>query len=82
MVHKTGTRSEPLAVLTEFGWVVSGPMTDNKSQNVYHFASTEDVKVAENIQSWWDIESFASKKNIVIQSKKKQEAQNLLESRT
>ena len=50
--YKIGTRSEPFAVLTELGWVVSGPMTGKKSQNVCHFASTEDVKVAENIQSW------------------------------
>ena len=53
--YKVGTRSEPFAVLTELGWVVSGPMTGKKSQMVCHFAFTEDVKVAENIQSWWDI---------------------------
>ena len=49
--YKTGTRSEPFAVLTVLGWVVSGPMTVKKVQIVYHFASTEDLKVAENIQS-------------------------------
>ena len=59
--HKIETRNEPFAVLTEIGWVVSGPMTGKKSQ-VCHFATTEDVKVAENIQSWWDIETFASNK--------------------
>ena len=53
--YKTGTRSEPFAVLTELGWVVSGPMTGKRRQNVCHFAFTEDVKVAENIQTWWDI---------------------------
>ena len=26
-------------------------------QNVVHVAFTEDVKVAENIQTWWDIET-------------------------
>ena len=60
--YKIGTQSESFAVLTELGWVVSGPMTGKKSQNVCHFAFTEDVKVAENIQSWWDIETYASKK--------------------
>ena len=77
--YKFGTRSEPFAVLTELGWVVSGPMTGKKSQNVCHFAFTEDLKVAENIQSWWDIETYASKIN-VSQSKKKQQAQKFLES--
>ena len=80
--YKIGTRSEPFAVLTELGWVVSGPMTGKKSQNVCHFAFTEDVKVAENIQSWWDIETYASKINVVRQSKKEQQAQKFLESTT
>ena len=78
---KIGTRSEPFAVLTELGLVVSGPITGKKSQIVCHFASTEDVKVAENIQSWWDIETYASKIN-QSQSKKEQQAQKFLESTT
>ena len=34
--YKIGTRSEPFAVLTKLRWVVSGPMTGKKSQNVCH----------------------------------------------
>ena len=59
--YKIGTRSESFAVLTQLGWVVSGSMTGKKSQNVYHFAFTEDVKVAENIQSWWYMELMLPK---------------------
>ena len=55
--YRIGTRSEPFAVLTKLGWVVSGPMTGRRRQNVCQFAFTEDVKVAENIQKWWDIET-------------------------
>ena len=80
--YKIGTRSEPFAVLTELGWVVSVAMTGKKSQNVCHSACTEDVKVAENIQLWWDIETYTSKINVVSQSKKAQQAQKLLESTT
>ena len=80
--YKTGTRSEPFAVLTELGWVISGPMSSKKRQNFCHFAFTEDVKVAENIQTWWDIESYASKINVVSQSKKELQAQKMLESTT
>ena len=47
--YKTGTRSEPFTVLTELGWVISGPMMGKRRQNVCHSALTEDVKVAENI---------------------------------
>ena len=57
-------------------------MTGKNSQNTCHFASTEDVKVAEIIQSWWDIEIYASKINVVSQSKKEQQAQKFLESTT
>ena len=49
--YKIGTRSELLAVLTELGWVVSGHMTGKRRKNVCHFGFTDDVKVAENIQT-------------------------------
>ena len=52
---KIGTRSEPFAVLTELGWVVSGPMTSKKSQNVCHFAFTD-------IQPWWEMENIQPSK--------------------
>ena len=68
--YKIGTRSEPFAVLTELGWVVSGPKTGKRKQIVGHFTFSKDVKVAENIQTWWDIETCASKINVVSQSKK------------
>ena len=77
---KIGTRNEPLAVLTELGGVVSRPMTGKRRQNAFHFAFTEDLKVAENIQTWWDIETYASKINVVGQSKKGLQAQRMLES--
>ena len=55
-------------------------MTGKGRQNVCHFAFTEDVKLAENIQTWWDIETYASKINVVSQSKKELQAQKMLES--
>ena len=55
-------------------------MTGKKRQKVCHFAFTEDLKVAENIQTWWDIETYASKINVVSQSKKELQAQKMLES--
>ena len=80
--YKIGTRSDSFALLTELGWVVSGPMTIKRRQNVCHFAFTEEVKVAENIQTWWGIETYASKINVVSQSKKELQAQKVLESTT
>ena len=49
---------------------------------VCHFNFTEDVKLAENFQTWWDIETYASKFNVVNQSKMKLQAQRMLESTT
>ena len=57
-------------------------MKGNRRQNVCHFSSTEDVKMAKNIQSWWDIETYASKINVVSQSRKELQAQKMLESAT
>ena len=48
---KIGTRSEHFAALTELGWLVSGPMTVKRRQNVCHFAFTEDVELTENVQT-------------------------------
>ena len=77
--YKIGTRDELFTVLTELGWVVSGPMTRNRIQNNCHFPFTEDVKVAENIQTWCDIKNYASKINVVSQSKKELQAEKMLE---
>ena len=78
--YKIGTRSEPFAVLTELRLVVSGPMTGKRRQNVCHFAFTEDLKVAENIQTWWDIETYASKIKVISRSKKELQAKRMLEN--
>ena len=57
-------------------------MTGKRRQNVCHFAFTADVKVAKNIQTWWDTETYASEINVVIQSKTELQAQKMLESTT
>ena len=75
--YKIGTWSEYVEVLAEIGWVVSGLMKTKSGQNFCHFACTEDVKIAENIQYCRDIETCASKLNVVSQSKKQQQAQKI-----
>ena len=59
--YKIEIRTEPFAVLTELGWVVSGPMIVKRRQNFCHYAFTEDVKVVENLKTWWDIENYVAK---------------------
>ena len=53
-----------------------------KKTKCLSFRLHEDVKLAENIQTWWDIETYASKINVVSQSKKELQAQKMLESTT
>ena len=55
-------------------------MKGKRGQNVGHFAKTEDAKTAKNFQSCWDIETYASEKNVVSQSKKEQQAQKFPET--
>ena len=64
--YKIGTRSEPFAVLTELGWVGSGPMTAKRGQNVCLFTFTEDVNVAENIQT------LVGHRNLCFQNQRRQ----------
>ena len=66
--YKIGTRNEPFAVLIELGWVVSEPMAGKLIESACHFAFAEDVNAAENIQTWWEIETYTSKINAVSQS--------------
>ena len=57
-------------------------MTGKNRQRVCHFAFKEDVKLAENVQTWWDIETYASKIGVISQSKKEVLIQKMLESTT
>ena len=57
-------------------------MTGNRRQNVCYFAVTEDVKMADNVQTWWDIEIYASKINFDSHPKKELRAKKTLESTT
>ena len=66
--YKIGTLSETFAVLTFFEWIVNGLMTGKESDKICHFVLTDDVKVPENIQNCWDIETYASKINVVSRS--------------
>ena len=49
--YKIGTLSDFFTVLTELGWVVSGPMTGKRRLNVLKAKFTQDVKFAVNIQN-------------------------------
>ena len=53
-----------------------------KKTKLFSFRLHRRCEVADNIQTRWDIETYASKINVVSQSKKKVQAQKMLESTT
>ena len=57
-------------------------MTGRSSRSICHSAFAEDVKTAENIQKWWDIEAHASKFYVKSQAKKEHEAEQMLQKST
>ena len=62
--------------------VVSGPEKGKRRQNICDFCCTEDVKKAENVQPCWNIETYASKLNVVNQSRRGLQAQELIQNTT
>ena len=60
--YRLGTQSELLSIQREFEWLVSEPMKGYRRQKFGHFVSSEkELKIAEKIQSSWDIETYAFK---------------------
>ena len=82
LYYRIGTRREHLVVQREPEWVVSGHMTRKGRENDCHFAFTKDMTLDANIQTWWDIELYTLKINVVSQSMKEMQAQKLIESTT
>ena len=68
------------AVLTERGWIVTEHLRGKKRQNFCHFALTENLNVAKNIQTCWDIETYPFKIKVLSQSKKDLQAEKMLKS--
>ena len=57
-------------------------MADLPEERLEASRAVRSFKLAENIQTWWDIETYASKINVLSQSKKELQAQKRLESTT
>ena len=58
---KIGTQKESFVDLKRARIGIQWTLDRQKSGKICYFAFTEDVKVAEDIQNWWDIETYASK---------------------
>ena len=80
--YRLGKPDELHAVLTELGCVVSGPRKRSDNENVCHLAVGNVPSLAEQVRTWWDIETYASRFNVKSETKKERQAQEILESTT
>ena len=75
--YKSCTNGEPWAVKTKLGWTLCGPLPRQKAVQM-----TEDDLLAEQIKTWWDIESYASRCDVSGRSKDDEKVLLMLEQTT
>ena len=82
--YKSCTNGEPWAVKTKLGWTLCGPLPQQKAVQMTASCVTasEDDALAEQIKTWWDIESYASRCDVSGRSKDDKKALLMLEQTT
>ena len=62
--YKNGGENKPWAIKLPLGWTVSGPVPINqlKLSAACHVANDDDMKLAEVVKKWWDMESYGTLK--------------------
>ena len=68
--HKSSTNGEPWAVKTKLGWTLCGPLPQQESvqKTASCVTASEDDALAEEIKTWWVIESYASRWDVTGRS--------------
>ena len=75
---------EPWAVKTKLGWSLCGPLLQQEAVQMTASCVTasEDDVLAEQTETWWDIESYASRCDVSGRSKDNEKALQMLEQTT
>ena len=62
--YKNGGENKPWAIKLPLGWTVSGPVPINqlKLSAACHVFNDDDMKLAEVVKKWWDMESYGTLK--------------------
>ena len=77
------TPNSPWAVRLPIGWVLSGPLPSSSSFTSTSFKSNaEDVQLAEQVKSWYDMESFGAYVQADPRSASDKRANKILETTT
>ena len=60
--YRAGQPNQPVAVRTALGCVLSGPVSNQalKECSTFKAVTTEDQHLANQIQNWWELESYGS----------------------
>ena len=82
--YKSCTNGEPSPVKTKLGWTLCGPLPQQRAVQMTASCVTasEDDVLAEQIKTWWDIESYASRCDVSWRSKDDAKALQMLEQTT
>ena len=82
--ERAGQPNQPIAVRTALGWVLSGPESNQalKECSTFKAVTTEDQHLANQVQHWWELESYGSSKTGDSRSWEDQYALKILEATT
>ena len=80
--YKNGGENKPWAIKIPLGWTVSGPVPINqlKLSAACHVANDDDMKLAEVVKKWWDMESYGTLKVADKRTKEEKLATEILNS--
>ena len=80
--YRTGQANQPIAVRTALGWVLSGPVSNQGLERLFHLktVTTQDKHLANQVQQWWELESHGSSKTCDSQTSEDQNALKSLEA--
>ena len=70
--YKNGGENKPWAVNLPLGWTINGPVPVNelRLRAACHVSNEDDVKLAEVVKKWWDMESYGK---LVVADKRTKE---------
>ena len=82
--YKSGEKSQPWAVKTALGWTVSGalPKKETSHLSVSCNLSLAADPLSEQMQKWWDMETYSSVCNVTGKLKEGKRALSILEKTT
>ena len=81
--HRKCGNAKPWAVRTKLGWMLSGPLPQHEAAKLATESLVADVDpLADQVKSWWSLESYASNCSVSGRSKEDDKALEMLKATT